>query len=94
MLPLGDCDGSEAGIERQVDIARHLRGVVLARGMTPAEQVRCLMMAAASVIVGSTDEALRPGAMAQALVELTACVCGAADAGRVDLARMMPEGRA
>ena len=53
MLPrsMGVADGSPEAVERQVMIAQHVRAVVSARALTPAEQVRVLMMAASSVIV-------------------------------------------
>lgn len=39
--------------QRRVDAAVHVLGVLRARAMTPADQVRVLMMAAASLIAGN-----------------------------------------
>lgn len=86
-------DAAEA-LARQVEVARHVRAVVLARAMTPAEQVRVLMMAAASVIVGNACGPRRDMAVAQAVVALTASVAGAGAAVDGLLADMPAEGRA
>lgn len=91
---MGVAEGSAEAVARQVLIAQHVRNVIAARAMSPAEQVRVLMMAAASVIVTHSCGQARDAAVVRAMVELTVGVSGAAAAVDEALAAMVPEGTA
>lgn len=91
---MGVVETSADAVERQVSIAKRVCALVRARALSPAEQVRVLMTAAASVIVTHSCGRGRELALVRAVGELTGSVAGAAAAADQALERMVVEGSA
>lgn len=83
---VADLLADEDAVARQVMVAQHLRA------MLPAEQLRVLMLAAASVIVGGVPAEHRGAALAYASATLVVSVGGAEAAAAQALAAMPAAG--
>ena len=91
---LGRLDGAEDAIAREIDIARHVVAVISLRALSPAERLRVLMMAAATVLAANTRADEREVGCAFVGRLLAAAVCGAGHAVDEFLANVPAEGSA